>query len=550
MFRRRWLPVWPLVLMVASSALLIANAGTPQYEPLKWTLGTVSIVVSLVVTSRAAFQRGVPARDRRPWKFLVAYWALALITGVLFMAAFSAGPSKPPNTTFLLPGAITWVLETVPMFLCLVSFAARPMTRPERVRFALDMATVCGGGFIPLWFLVLAPALSSSLGSSQMITITQPVLHLVLIFAVCAMMMRGAATSLRHPLTFVLAGQVAIVAGVIGVGYQLVRVGVAVNVLPLDLIMGNGSNLLLIGAVLQMRGFGRGDVTKAAASGTRRPTVMPYVALGLGYSVLVAAAVRDSAVSWVGLVVGALVMTGAVAGRQVFALRENRNFVVRDALTGLSSRVALYDNLNRAVERSTRTGRPTAVLLIDLNGFKPVNDRLGHAAGDELLVAFGGVLQECVRSGDTAGRLGGDEFAVILPDVTDAAAAQKVAEAVVEACRTPFTAAGEQVVVGASIGVSITEAGEPVSAQELLHRADVAMYKIKQQRGDRHVLLWDLSMDLDSASAGAPVPMPGLNAAELAELDRLRSRVTELERKGGGTLSSVGAGQADTGSAG
>ena len=149
-----------------------------------------------------------------------------------------------------------------------------------------------------------------------------------------------------------------------------------------------------------------------------------------------------------------------------------------------------------------------------------------------MLVAFAAALRGCVRSGDTAARLGGDEFAVILPDVTDAASAARVAEAIVATCADPFTAAGQQVTVGASIGVSITDASETCSAQELLRRADVAMYQVKRERGHRHVRLYDLSMDLNPESVPELIPMPGLSSSELAELDRLRSRLAELERKG------------------
>ncbi|WP_249998349.1 diguanylate cyclase domain-containing protein [Actinoplanes sp. M2I2] len=407
------------------------------------------------------------------------------------------------------------------------------MTRPQRMRFALDLTTVCGGGFVVLWYLVLAPALDANLGSSRMITIIQPVLGLVVVFAVSAVMMRGGVATVRHPLTFLLLGNAGLVAATTALGYVLARSSVAVNLPGIDLLFHNALLLIIAAAVMQHRGVGRGAVTTPAA-GHRRPTLLPYIALAIGFGVLVAAAVRHGPNPWAGLVAGALVMSGAVAGRQILALRENHHLIVRDALTGLSSRVAVYDRLRRAVERSNGAGHPTAVLLIDLDGFKPVNDRLGHQAGDELLVAFAGVLRAAVRPGDTAGRLGGDEFVLILPEVGDTGTARRIADTIAAACDTPFPVAGEPVTIGVSIGLSVTEAGTPAEAQRLLHEADLAMYHAKRRRGGRPVATYELGLDLQPESLPAATGMPGLNAAEPAELDRLRNRVAELEERGAG----------------
>ncbi|MEV6345433.1 GGDEF domain-containing protein [Actinoplanes sp. NPDC051851] len=529
----RWLPLWPVAVLLVNAAFMVSISRLPFYGMINTIDLALLQVLALVVTARTAFQRGMTRRERRPWLLLGAYWVLGLVVQVLFFAAFSGGPGHPPKPGVLLAAAITWAVQVAPMLACLLAFPVRAMTRAARIRFGLDMAAVCGGGFIALWFLVLAPALHSTLGSPRTITITQPVLNLVIIFVVCAVMMRGGVTTPRHPLTFLLFGNVALGIGVISVGYVLTRHDVVPSMPAIDILQHAGILSLTTAALLHRRGVGR-DVQVTAAAGHRRPTILPYLALGLGYGVLMAAALTSQPGLWIGLIAGALVLTGAIAGRQVIALRENHDFVVRDALTGLASRVAVYDRLNRAVERSTRTGRPTAVLLIDLNGFKPVNDRLGHAAGDELLVAFGDVLRASVRSGDTTGRLGGDEFVVILPEVNDTATALQIAESIVAACAAPFTAAGERVRVGASIGVSITTADRLIEGQELLHQADVAMYHIKRQRNEHeHVVLYDLAMEIDAASVPAPAAMPGLDPAELAELDRLRSRVAELERKGG-----------------
>ena len=106
----------------------------------------------------------------------------------------------------------------------------------------------------------------------------------------------------------------------------------------------------------------------------------------------------------------------------------------RDALTGLFSRRRFQEELEREVSRARRHGRPGALLLLDLDGFKQVNDTLGHAAGDELLTRIGEALRSILRDSDVLARIGGDEFALILPD-TDVAAARVVGEKLIEAVR-------------------------------------------------------------------------------------------------------------------
>ena len=150
-----------------------------------------------------------------------------------------------------------------------------------------------------------------------------------------------------------------------------------------------------------------------------------------------------------------------------------------DSLTGLPNRSLLADRLDRLFATARRGPAPLAVLLFDLDGFKAVNDSLGHAAGDALLAAVARRALECMRASDTVGRLGGDEFLVLLPD-TDREGARVVAEKLLEAMRRPFDIRGEAVRVGASIGGSFLpgEAGDP---QALVREADAALYASKRR---------------------------------------------------------------------
>jgi diguanylate cyclase (GGDEF)-like protein/PAS domain S-box-containing protein len=162
-----------------------------------------------------------------------------------------------------------------------------------------------------------------------------------------------------------------------------------------------------------------------------------------------------------------------------------------DPLTSLVNRMLLAERLAHALMRSRRAGEPVTVLFVDLDDFKNVNDSLGHATGDLILVELARRLLGCVRSGDTAARLGGDEFAVLL-ESGGVSAALQVAERVHEAVRRPFLAAGREIVLGASIGVASSASGVD-SSGDLLRNADVAMYRAKQA-GKSRVVVFEPSM--------------------------------------------------------
>ena len=155
--------------------------------------------------------------------------------------------------------------------------------------------------------------------------------------------------------------------------------------------------------------------------------------------------------------------------------------VLHDPLTGLPNRVLLEDRLQQATRRAWREerGRGAAVLFLDLDNFKVVNDSLGHEVGDQLLVAVAGRLRACLRPGDTLARLGGDEFVLLLESV-DTLEAMQVAERIREALRTPFTLDEREMFVTASVGVSFSGNDAPKLPKDLLREADLAMYRAKR----------------------------------------------------------------------
>lgn len=171
--------------------------------------------------------------------------------------------------------------------------------------------------------------------------------------------------------------------------------------------------------------------------------------------------------------------------------RELAHRAFHDSLTGLPNRALLEDRLGRALSRSGRRGGQVAVLFLDLDNFKLVNDSLGHETGDELLVAVGRRLQGCLRTSDTAARLGGDEFVVLLDVDNGAAEASLVADRILGALRAPLVLRGREFVVNTSIGIALGGASD--RAGDLLRNADLAMYQAKA-KGKAHCEVFAPSM--------------------------------------------------------
>jgi diguanylate cyclase (GGDEF)-like protein/PAS domain S-box-containing protein len=158
----------------------------------------------------------------------------------------------------------------------------------------------------------------------------------------------------------------------------------------------------------------------------------------------------------------------------------SRYLALHDALSGLANRTLLNDRVDKELARLASGGRNCALLYIDLDGFKDVNDRHGHQAGDELIREFASRLSALVRGGDTVARIGGDEFAVLACDVHDSATLEALCGRILDAARKPFEVSGMKAFVSASIGVVL--ASEPdCRYTDLLRKADVALYKAKSK---------------------------------------------------------------------
>ena len=162
-----------------------------------------------------------------------------------------------------------------------------------------------------------------------------------------------------------------------------------------------------------------------------------------------------------------------------------------DSLTGLANRALFSERITHAIERGTRRRNLFAVLFIDLDDFKTVNDSLGHAAGDELLVAVADRIRAVIRPEDTCARLGGDEFAVMIESIDDREGAAIVAKRILGAMSEPLVVGGSDVVVQGSIGIALDSGGQ--TASEIMRSADLAMYRAKGE-GKGQYALYEPSM--------------------------------------------------------
>jgi len=208
----------------------------------------------------------------------------------------------------------------------------------------------------------------------------------------------------------------------------------------------------------------------------------------------------------------------------------------QDALTSLPNRALFMDRLAHALARTERRAQHVAVLFLDLDRFKVVNDSLGHGMGDQVLIESSQRLLDCVRPEDTVARLGGDEFAILLEDLDNTEGATSVAQRVTESLEKPFLLDGREVFVTMSVGVALNTR-RPITPEELLRDADLAMYRAKGKGKNRYEVFdpatsapalnrLDLELDLRGALARGEFvlhyqPVVHLGSGRIIEVEAL-----------------------------
>jgi diguanylate cyclase len=389
-------------------------------------------------------------------------------------------------------------------FVGLVGFAATRRTTVRRWLFTFDMVTIALSAGAVLWYFVAGPAATARGHSVHEVvySIVYPVGDLVLLLATVRTLQRGVAPSSRRPIRVLALGITTYVVGDTVVGYLALHGGYGAGSwfdLPAMLAV----TLFAIAGGLQSSAKSEESTAIARRAGS-------YWAAYVGAAVvfgLVFVVQRhdpffpDRSIAGVAFLMAVLVATSQLLGRRALVSEHERNEeLVRDLrfqafhdnLTGVANRALFGVRLYHALARRRPALANHAVLMIDLDGFKAVNDTFGHEAGDELLRVVATRLSSALRRGDTVARVGGDEFAILLEDVSSIRAVLELVTQLLEVIGQPVPVGVHSLAPAASVGIAIT-GDEEDTADDLLRFADAAMYRAKHD-GSTHFCLFEPAM--------------------------------------------------------
>ncbi|MGK5684489.1 diguanylate cyclase domain-containing protein [Actinoplanes sp. URMC 104] len=467
----------------AAVAVLAAMAGLVSVLAPDTQAAYVSYLVTFGVLVALAWTRWRVLRGpaRSGYAFVAAALSVWLAGDVLHDVAGRVVGQLPDVT----PSDALWIAGYPLLAVGLVRLTR--LRAPGRLREGLldglAMATVVAWLF---WqYLILPAVVHEHLSLTVLFAAFYPFGD-VLLFAATAVLVL-APGSKRGPTRYLVAALGLTLAGDVGIStLPELLPGLAGQTDRLDgvLLLANG---LLVAAMAHPEADQIADATGAQ----QRLHPARVVFLGIALLVLpVMAALHsfDSVLSRVSLVCSVVLLTALILVRFVLVLREQDRIraalahqVEHDPLTGLANRSALLSRLDAALAHR-RDGYGPVVLYLDLNGFKQVNDRHGHAAGDAVLVEFARRLTGCLRPGDLAARLGGDEFVVLATDVADEADARALADRMRDLAAAPVVRGDEQYRIGVSVGLAAAGATAEARTDDLLVAADHAMYAEKPAR--------------------------------------------------------------------
>lgn len=455
---------------------------------------------------RAGSHSALDPRARRGWRLIglayIVYWA-----GDALYAYYELLLGVRPFPSW---ADVGYLLFYPVLLLGLLSFPVSRRGRGERVKFWLDAGTVLLAGWMIIWHLVLGPAALASKADpvTTALSVIYPLGDLGLLFGIVAIVLRRPEESNRKALAILAGGLLLFLAADLASGYLSLLNTHERGGWPDALWMG-ASLLAVLSAHYQYTQASQGVAAVTALPRDRQYSLAPYAAVIVGNLVLLIAAGQQAASLMGGLLFGAIGIIGLVMARQITVMNENlrlmtelHTLAVTDSLTGLPNRRYFFSLAAERVSGASPGG--ASAIMVDLDDFKDVNDRYGHEAGDQLLVALADRLRTCVRSSDVVARLGGDEFAILLNGAQAPGYAAHVAERVIEALRRPFALRHGEVVIGASAGVAWATSGQD-DAEELLRHADLAMYTAKR-RGKGHYEIFDPIMATGMAKRDPRVP--------------------------------------------
>jgi diguanylate cyclase len=464
-----------VVLLVFASWLLFGWGG-PATIAVVSPLGSLTFTVfALACTGTAALT--TTGRQRVSWGGLalaLLAWSVGNAVWAYYATAHNSLPPASPvaDVVYLVPTVIVCVAWTMTI---------KGEGRLGRVRPLLDGLLVAGALFVICWVLLLGELFEASRANNLelALALAHPLGDIVMI-TMALVIMTNAPKSQRRTIALLTAGFIAVALADTALAYlnfHGIRSG---NVTIIGWAIG-----LLLMATSALSTLGGPPLSTAADPHvSRRMIWLPYLPMPLA---IVLGVVRLwSAVDRPVLVTGTVLMIVALT-RQLIVLGDNRGLratmaeqALRDPLTGLANRRLFSDRLNHAMQLRQRDGRQVAVLSLDLDDFKLVNDNLGHPSGDALLKAVADRLLSIVPMGDALARLGGDEFAILIEE--GALPAEELAQRVVETFDKPFFLDLEEVYMHPSVGLATTDsdAGGRMSANELSKRADLARHTAKR----------------------------------------------------------------------
>ncbi|MGZ4126960.1 MAG: GGDEF domain-containing protein [Actinomycetota bacterium] len=440
-------------------------------------------IAGAVLARRAARAAGADSRTRQAWTIVGAAFLCYWLGDVLWFY-FENFRSSPPFPSIADAGYIAFY----PLLLIgLLRFPVGTRGRIDRAKFWLDMTTVSLGAFMVVWFFVLGPTAHAQGDGffAKAISIAYPVGDLVLIFGVAAVMLRKPSESSRRALAILAIGLGLFVVADVGFGYASLQAGYSGGDWPDSLWM-CAQFLMLLAAQYHYMGLKRGrEETLEARVDGGHIAKLPYAAVVIAFGLLMYVGHQKAIYPLDGLIVISVAVTAAVLVRQMTVMRDNarlmsalQTLATTDPLTGLRNRRDFFDAADLEFGRLKRFGIPFVAMMVDIDHFKEVNDRYGHAGGDAVLSAVARTCHRRLRSFDIVGRYGGDELVVLLPKI-ELGDALAVAERVGVAVRgTPVLFADE--VIPVSLSVGLASADGVITLEDLLHRADTALYCAKQ----------------------------------------------------------------------